>query len=185
MIARRRPKRQKVEGDSAVGYGKPPKHTRFKPGKSGNPKGRPSGTSNFKTDVKAMLKALVKVTRDGKRRTVSAQEAMLLRLLEKALSGEPRAMSQLTNLAEKFNNDDSVASVGLSPDDAEILKIYSARALSGAAGPPDTTGVIDRATAGESPSSSTETEDPTVGRKSKIARVRPKRRTRSEEIPES
>ena len=32
---------QSAEGDYEVGYGKPPKHSRFKPGQSGNPKGRP------------------------------------------------------------------------------------------------------------------------------------------------
>jgi hypothetical protein len=29
-----------------VGYGKPPVATRFKPGKSGNPEGRPKGSKN-------------------------------------------------------------------------------------------------------------------------------------------
>lgn len=35
--------------DYKVGPGKPPKHTRFKPGQSGNPKGRPKGSQNVKT----------------------------------------------------------------------------------------------------------------------------------------
>ena len=33
-----------------VGYGRPPKHTRFKPGQSGNPKGRPGGKAATKAD---------------------------------------------------------------------------------------------------------------------------------------
>ena len=33
----------------AVGWGKPPRHTRFKKGQSGNPKGRPPGSKNMNT----------------------------------------------------------------------------------------------------------------------------------------
>jgi hypothetical protein len=35
--------RSKNAGDYEVGYGKPPKHTRFRKGQSGNPGGRPRG----------------------------------------------------------------------------------------------------------------------------------------------
>src|SRR5258708_33036230 len=37
------------KGDYEVGYGKPPRETRFANGQSGNPRGRPSGAKNFKT----------------------------------------------------------------------------------------------------------------------------------------
>ena len=79
---------------------------RFKSGQSGYPKGRPKGVRNFKTDVKATLKAPVKLTRDGKPRKVSTQEAMLLRLREKALSGDPRARSAVYRLAQTYNNEE-------------------------------------------------------------------------------
>ncbi len=55
----------------AVGYGKPPKGSRFKKGRSGNPKGRPKTHRNFKTDFTTALKAPVRVTEDGKARTIS------------------------------------------------------------------------------------------------------------------
>ena len=64
------------EENYEVGYGKPPKHTRFTSGRSGNPNGRPKGTRNFETDLKATLKAPVRITRNGKPRKVSTQEAM-------------------------------------------------------------------------------------------------------------
>jgi hypothetical protein len=35
----------KEQGIEVVGYGRPPAATRFKPGQSGNPKGRPRGRS--------------------------------------------------------------------------------------------------------------------------------------------
>jgi hypothetical protein len=117
-----------------VGRGKPPLHTRFKSGHSGNPKGRPKGVRNFRTDVQATLKAPVKVTRDGKPRTLSTQEAALLRLREKALSGDARALDRLLGLAQAYNNEELIAAAGLSADDAMLLDIYKSRVLSGAAG---------------------------------------------------
>ena len=47
-----------------VGYSKPPKHSRFKPGQSGNPKGRAKGTPNLKTDLSQELAERIRV-REG------------------------------------------------------------------------------------------------------------------------
>jgi hypothetical protein len=47
------------KSDRGSGYGKPPLHTRFKPGQSGNPRGRPKGSLNFTTDLKTVLLAPV------------------------------------------------------------------------------------------------------------------------------
>ena len=38
-----------TQRDYEVGYGKPPRHTRFTKGQSGNPRGRPAGAKNLKT----------------------------------------------------------------------------------------------------------------------------------------
>jgi len=122
------------ERDYEVGRGKPPLHSRFKPGQSGNPKGRPKGVRNFKTDVQATLEAPVKVTRDGKPRKLSTQAAALLRLREKALGGDARALDRLLGLAQAYNNEELIAAAGLSADDAMLLDIYKSRVLSGAAG---------------------------------------------------
>ena len=45
------PRRKAYETDYEIGYGKPPKETRFKPGQSGNPRGRPKGAKNKKNDI--------------------------------------------------------------------------------------------------------------------------------------
>ena len=103
--ARPRQRAQK-SGDYEVGYGKPPEQSRFKPGQSGNPKGRPKGVRNFKTDVQTTLKAPVKVIRGGKPRNVSTQEASLLRLREKALGGDARALDRLLGFAQAYNNEE-------------------------------------------------------------------------------
>jgi len=118
---------------SESGYGNPPRHTRFRPGQSGNPKGRPKGVRNFKTDVKATLEAVVRLKREGKERNISTQSAMLLRLREKALNGDVRALDRLISLAQAYNNDEVIASTDLSANDAELLELYRTRVLSGAA----------------------------------------------------
>ena len=42
-------------GDYEVGYGKPPRHSRFVKGQSGNPRGRPAGAKNFTTLLEEAL----------------------------------------------------------------------------------------------------------------------------------
>jgi hypothetical protein len=108
-------------------------HSRFEPGKSGNPKGRRKGVRNFKTDLKAILKIPIKVTRDGKPRKISTQEAMLLRLREKALSGVTRELLQLILLAQSYNDEELPEVRSLPASDEAILQIFKARVLSGAA----------------------------------------------------
>ena len=117
--------------DHDAGYGKPPRHSQFKKGQSGNPKGRPKGSRNFSTDVKATLEEPIRVTHHGKARTVSTQHAALMRLREKALGGEVRALDSLIGLARLYNDDDEMAeaAIRLSATDAEILEARDAKVL--------------------------------------------------------
>jgi hypothetical protein len=116
----------------SVGYGKPPQHSQFQSGKSGNPAGRPKGLRNFRTDVQLTLKQSVKINDGGRYRDVSTQEAALMRLREKALKGEPRGLDKMIELADRFNNDNGASGPPgeeLSNDDREILAAYKARIL--------------------------------------------------------
>ena len=65
------------EGDYEVGYGKPPRETRFAKGQSGNPRGRPSGAKNFKTLLSEALNEPVIVTENGGRRKVTKRQAII------------------------------------------------------------------------------------------------------------
>lgn len=118
-----------------MGYGKPPKESRFRPGESGNPRGRPRGVRNFANDVKATLRTPVKVAQNGKTAQVSTQRAMLLRLREKALAGDARALDRLLELARAYDDPSASRPSSLSGDDQAILDVYRTRLLSGAAGP--------------------------------------------------
>jgi hypothetical protein len=122
------PKAHPAEADYEVGYGRPPKHTRFKPGQSGNPNGRPKGHRNFKTDVVDMLKTPVTVRENGRARQVSTQEATLLRLRERALGGDQRALDRIIELAARYGHEEVAESAaGLSPSDREIVERALAR----------------------------------------------------------
>ena len=47
--------------NSSVGYGQPPVASRFKPGTSGNPKGRPRGAKNLKTLIREAMIASIPI----------------------------------------------------------------------------------------------------------------------------
>jgi hypothetical protein len=81
-----------------VGYGNPPKHTRFKKGQSGNPHGRPKGTLNMATVLERTLREKVVINENGKRRTITKLEAAFKQLSNKAASGELKALQLLTAL---------------------------------------------------------------------------------------
>jgi hypothetical protein len=84
--------------DYEVGYGKPPKHSRFKKGQSGNPRGRPKGSKNAKQIVEAALMAPVAVNTNGKRRTMPAVEAFATTVRNNALKGDAKAAQLLLRL---------------------------------------------------------------------------------------
>ena len=113
--------------DGKVGYKRPPAHTRFQKGRSGNPRGRQKGVRNFAADVKRTLELPVTLNENGKATRVSTQEALVLRLREKALKGDARALESLLALARSHNNDPAGgASAGESPaaDDQLLLDAY-------------------------------------------------------------
>jgi hypothetical protein len=112
-----------------VGYGKPPKHSQFRKGRSGNPKGRPKGCNNFSTDLKETLTAPVNLKERGKSKIVSTQKAALMRLREKALGGDARELDRLLELARAYNNETLVddAHAALAPSDADILESFVKR----------------------------------------------------------
>ncbi len=87
-----------------VGYAKPPSNTQFKPGQSGNPRGRPKGAKNFGIAIEEELRARVTVTENGKRRRVSKREVIAKRLVNRAAEGDLRAVPLLLNEARAHEN---------------------------------------------------------------------------------
>ncbi len=81
--------RRRRPGDPyEVGYARPPQHTRFKKGLSGNPFGRPPKKPDFYTELTRVLHDTVTITFEGGPQQVTVQQALLLRLRDEALRGE-------------------------------------------------------------------------------------------------
>ena len=110
--------------DDEIGYGKPPKHSRFAKGQSGNPKGRPKGAKNIKTALEYELKAKVTLKEGDKVKTVTKTQAFAKTVVNKALSGDPRAAHILIALIKEFqllNEDEKNALSLLSEEDLAVL----------------------------------------------------------------
>jgi hypothetical protein len=91
------------EDDYEVGYKRPPVEYQFKPGRSGNPSGRPKGARSMPEEVRAALRKKIAVTEDGRRRKISVLEATLRRLVEQAITkGDLRAIRQVLSLADSY-----------------------------------------------------------------------------------
>ena len=120
-----------------VGYGKPPKHTQFQPGQSGNEKGRPKGVRNFVTDVKKTLMMPVRVNNGGCARNVTTQEAALMLLREKALKGDKGALDLLLSFGVRFNNEipEFGTNQEMSIDDRAILDAFRAEVAASSEAP--------------------------------------------------
>jgi hypothetical protein len=86
---------ESARGDYDVGYKKPPRHTQFPKGKSGNEAGRPKRALDIRKSLTEMLTEPVGIRIDGKARKVSTLEAGLLTLRTNLLKGDPQAFNTL------------------------------------------------------------------------------------------
>jgi hypothetical protein len=119
--------------DDKVGYGKPPKKAQFKEGESGNPRGRPRGTKNLKTDLREELGERITI-REGERvLKISKQRAILKSLYAKAVKGDPRALAVVLNLISNLiglDATDGETNRPMNDDELELLEVLEQRLLS-------------------------------------------------------
>jgi hypothetical protein len=79
----------------AVGKGRPPEWSRWKPGQSGNPKGRPKGSKNMMTILNDALNQTLEIQDRGRIRKITAREGVARRMVNEALRGNLRAAAFL------------------------------------------------------------------------------------------
>jgi hypothetical protein len=116
----------------AVGYGKPPITSRFKPGQTGNARGRPKGHKNLKTLIRQAMTARIVIQEGSSNRQVSKIEGVVLRQLQNALKGNDRSAMAVIRMALQLGflddvSDGNQAEATLSATDERILGELMAR----------------------------------------------------------
>ena len=121
--------------DDAVGYKRPPLHTRFRPGHSGNPSGRPKRKPTFQG---ALLEELA-ATMPGKdpQRAGSKLQALVKTLVDTAIAGDARAQSLLIGALARMGDAEEDDAASLTADDQEILDAYTDGEVKGVASETD------------------------------------------------
>jgi len=84
-----------------VGYGKPPRHSRFKKGRSGNPAGRPKGRRSIEQTLLKLAMKVYTIRRNGEVERATAPEALFHVMFAKAGKGDASIAIKLTELLLK------------------------------------------------------------------------------------
>ena len=115
--------------DYEIGYGRPPHHTRFKKGWSGNPNGRPGGAKNLSTVLSEALNERVIITENGGRRKISKRQAVIKQIVNQAAKGDWRAAKLLFDIQQENERrsepEPSESSLGAA--DEKVIKQLKAR----------------------------------------------------------
>jgi Family of unknown function (DUF5681) len=120
---------------SPVGYGKPPQHSQFKKGVSGNSKGRPKGRLNLGTVLQTELDRPITIREGDRSRKLSKGGAFFVRTINSALNNDPKAGAILVNLLRAYGIigeplDDS-RETPLTQNDEALLADFLERELEG------------------------------------------------------
>jgi hypothetical protein len=115
-----------------VGYKKPPLHTRFQKGRSGNPSGRPRGLRSVEDLAGKIALEKVSVKENGRRRKMPKVEVMLRRIFNKAMEGDIRCANRIIDWVRQRQTDASERSITKEPISytSEELKSFSLEELS-------------------------------------------------------
>lgn len=106
--------------DDDVGYKRPPRHSRFVKGKSGNPKGRPRKDRSSGAADRLLDEPCVWFSSGGTRRRITGREAMYRGQIKQALAGD--VASAIAILTEEIRLMRQVADMELGPRSKEAKK---------------------------------------------------------------
>jgi hypothetical protein len=114
-----------------VGYGRPPLHGQFKPGVSGNPRGRPKGRLNLGTVMRTELNRRITIREGDRSRIVSKGDAFVMKTINGALNDNPKAAAILINLlralglvGEPSDVAGDQANTDTMPEEQEIIDFF-------------------------------------------------------------
>lgn len=110
-----------------VGYGNPPKHTRFKKGQSGNKKGRPKAARDLKAQVLQELDEKIVVREGGLEKPITKQRALIKAMVTKGIKGDMRAATLLLNMVIPLQDAAAAKIIAeeLTKDDKQLLDLLA------------------------------------------------------------
>lgn len=100
-----------------VGYRKPPTNTKFQPGPSRNPKGRPKGATGVRTLVNNALDETIRTAENAQSRSIRERQAILMAMIARAIRGDVRAASLAMRLMEAHDPAPRTDENGLTHED--------------------------------------------------------------------
>ena len=118
--------------DYEVGYKRPPKHSQFKPGQSGNRKGRGAGTKNLKTDLLEEFAEKITVREGDRQIKITKQRALIKSQMARGLKGNDKAAGKLWEIYLRvigIEIDAADAGTPLSAEEQAVLNNLEARIL--------------------------------------------------------
>src|SRR5579864_2710693 len=117
--------RNSASDSDRVGYGHPPQHSRYRPGQSGNPSGRPKGRRSFKKDIAAALDAL-SPAEGGK----TKQQTLAENLVNDALARDPVALKIVTPIVLALDTKDMDREEAVTPLQQSLIDDFDRRQAS-------------------------------------------------------
>jgi Family of unknown function (DUF5681) len=119
-------KKRKMARGTAQRGGKPPKHSQFRKGTSGNPRGRPKGSKNLSTYLMEAARDQVTATVGGRTRTISKLQATTMQLATKAAGGDQAAIGKFLDWIDEIETRAASVKPSQFPIDAPDIEVIQA-----------------------------------------------------------
>jgi hypothetical protein len=119
-------RKSRSPSDYDVGYGRPPKATQFRPGRSGNPTGYRKGAPTIGARLRELMNSKVTVTENGRTRRIPRLDVMLRQLTNDAMRGDQRALKLLMEFHHRYGAEveGTTRSEEMTSEDLEILSDF-------------------------------------------------------------
>jgi len=88
--------------DYEIGYGKPPKANQFKPGQSGNYKGRPKASKNIQEAFAKTLLDSIEIKEGNKKKKICILDAVVKKIISSALQGNTTSLKEVIRICDSM-----------------------------------------------------------------------------------
>jgi Family of unknown function (DUF5681) len=118
------------QDDYKIGYGRPPRNSRFEPGQSGNRRGRPPGSKNLSSLLSKALDEPVIVVENNRRRKIAKRQAIVTQFVNQSAKGDLKATQLLLSILRDLEGRAEPGSADadkITEADQQIIKRIKAR----------------------------------------------------------